>query len=126
MRLLTSLLIIFASIISFGFWMEHSLEVSTDELTKQIERVSNEVKKEEWVKAVIKMDEVEEKWQEETKWWPIFIDHLEIDNIEFSLAKTKEYIKSQDTALSRGQLSELKFMLEHIASKEKINLKNIL
>lgn len=46
-----------------------------------------------------------------------FSDHQEMDNIEFSLARVKEYVTSQDDALSLGQLSELKLMIEHIPRK---------
>ena len=56
----------------------------------------------------------------------IILDHQEIDNIEFSLAKIKEYVASRDLPLALGQLSELKLMIEHIPRKEAVNLENIL
>jgi hypothetical protein len=42
------------------------------------------------------------------------------------MARVKEYVATQDKALSLGQLSELKLVIEHIPEKEAINLENIM
>lgn len=125
MRLLLSLLIIFAGIISFGFWINHQLKTSTDDLLLCIEQIEQEIQNNQWEKASTQTLKLAEMLDKKLKWWPTVLDHQEIDNIEFSLAKTGEYIAEENIVLSRGQLSELKMMIEHIPEKEAINLKNI-
>lgn len=126
MRLLVVILAIFAATVALGFWTNHMLAASTDKLMQNIEKISAELDKNRWDTAYRQTSRLEGAWEKEKKWWPTVMDHQEIDNIEFSLAKTKEYISTQNIALSRGQLSELRLMIKHIPEKESVNIKNIL
>ena len=125
MRLLTTLTVILAMIVGLGLWFNNSLQESSSNLSSQIDRVSLEIRQEDWEAAVTQSQKLEQVWAQTAKWWPVFLDHQEMDNIEFALARVKEYVKGQDEALSLGQLSELKLMIEHIPQKEKVNLENI-
>ncbi len=126
MRLLLALLIIFAAVISLGFWTNHLLQASAGELLQNIGQIEQELERNQWDEAYAQTTELEKVWDEKAKWWPTVLDHSEIDNIEFSMAKAKEYVATKNTALSWGQLSELKLMIKHIPEKEAIRLKNIL
>jgi predicted ABC-type ATPase len=125
MRLLTTLAVILALVIGTGIWFNHSLKTSSDDLTRQIQLVSSTIRQQDWETAVKHSEKLEKLWEQKAKWWPVFLDHQEMDNIEFSLARVKEYVTSEDDALSLGQLSELKLMIEHIPRKEAVNLENI-
>ena len=125
MRLLTTLAVILALVIGMGAWFNHSLQTSSDDLTGQIKLLSSTIRQQDWETAVEHSENLEKLWEQKAKWWPVFLDHQEMDNIEFSLARVKEYVTSQDDALSLGQLSELKLMIEHIPRKEAVNLENI-
>lgn len=126
MRLLLALLIIFAAVISLGFWTNHLLQASASELLQNIGQIEQGLERNQWDMAYAQTTELEKAWDEKAKWWPTVLDHSEIDNIEFSMAKVKEYVATKNTALSRGQLSELKLMIKHIPETEAIELKNIL
>ncbi|HHW61905.1 MAG TPA: DUF4363 family protein [Syntrophomonadaceae bacterium] len=126
MRLLGTLAVLMACIIGTGFWLGCSLETSADKLSYQIDKVNAEIKRDCWEAAVEENAKLEQAWNGEAKWWPIFLDHQEMDNIEFCMARLKGYINGQDYSLSVGQLSELKLMIQHIPEKEAVNLKNIL
>ncbi len=125
MRLLTTLAVILALIIGMSAWFNHSLQTSSDDLTRQIQLVSSTIRQQDWETAVKHSEKLEKLWEQKAKWWPVFLDHQEMDNIEFSLARVKEYVTSQDDALSLGQLSELNLMIEHIPRKEAVNFENI-
>ena len=125
MRLRTTLAVILALIIGMSAWFNHSLQTSSDDLTRQIQLVSSTIRQQDWETAVKHSEKLEKLWEQKAKWWPVFLDHQEMDNIEFSLARVKEYVTSQNDALSLGQLSELKLMIEHIPRKEAVNLTNI-
>ncbi|HOV79062.1 MAG TPA: DUF4363 family protein [Bacillota bacterium] len=126
MRVLAVLLIIFAAVISLGFWTNHMLTASAGELLQNIEQIERGLERNQWDMAYAQTAELEKIWDKKSKWWPTVLDHQEIDNIEFSMAKVKEYVATKNTALSRGQLSELKLMIKHIPEKESVNIKNIL
>jgi hypothetical protein len=126
MRLLGSIVVILVLILIAGFWTNHALKISTNDLIRQIDLVSLEIKSNHWQSAKLQTEKLEKDWEKEAKWWPVFLDHQEMDNIDFSMAGVKEYVASQNNALSLGQLSETRLMIEHIPRKEAVNLENIL
>lgn len=126
MKLFTSLLVIFGIVIATGLWVNNSLEKSADALAQNIRQVTEEVEGDRWQKADQQVETLEKEWNRVGSWWPVVLDHQEIDNIEFSLAKLKEYVAEKDRVLSLGQLSELKLMILHLPEREAITLKNIL
>ena len=126
MRVLGPLVVVLALLIVVGLWTNHSLENTAQELAREIEAISAEIELNQWDSAHKKTFEFEKAWTQKARWWPIFLEHQEMDNIEFSLAKAKEYVTSQDRSLSQGQLAELKLMIEHIPKKEAVTVKNIL
>lgn len=126
MRLLAVLLIIFAGVVVLGGWTNHKLEVTTADLLKTIDSLNRSVEKKDWDQAGKGTARLEKSWEEKAGWWPVLLDHQEMDNIKFSLARVKEYVSSHDLTLSRGQLAELREMISHIPEKEAVTLKNIL
>jgi hypothetical protein len=126
MRLLTVLLIVFTCLVGVGIWNNSTLWDTTDEMTSQIEQIMKEIDGQRWDQARQQSARLEKNWHDKAKWWPVFLDHQEIDNIEFSMAKVKKYVETRNAPLAQGQLSELHLMLEHIPDKETINLENIL
>ncbi len=126
MKVLASVMITLILIVGAGFWLNHELQMSTNELIQQIDQVSLQIKGSDWQKAMEQTDKLEQVWEEKAKWWPIFLEHQEMDNIEFAMAIFKEYVTSKNNALSMGQLSEIRLMIEHIPEKEEVNIKNIL
>jgi hypothetical protein len=126
MKLLLKLLIIFVAVISLGFWTNHALKVSSNELLGNVELVAKGIENNHWDTAYTQTIELEKTWDEKANWWPTVLDHQEIDNIEFAMARVKEYVATKNTALSRGQISELKLMIKHIPEKEAVRIKNIL
>lgn len=126
MRLLAALLIIFAGVVVLGGWTNYKLEVTTGDLLKTIDSLDRAIEKKDWDRAGEGTARLEKSWEEKAGWWPVLLDHQEMDNIEFSLSRIKEYVSSHDLSLSRGQLAELREMIRHIPEKEAVTLKNIL
>lgn len=125
MRLLLSIIVTVALIIAGGLYINHQLRLSSEQLVGQIEQVSEAIKHNDWPVAARETDRLEQVWEQQAGWWPVFFEHYEMDNIEFSMAKSKEYVDSQDAALSLGQLSEIKLMIEHMPRKEAVSLDNV-
>jgi hypothetical protein len=126
MRLLGSIVVILIIIIYAGFRLNYELQASTNDLIHQIDQVSILIRENNWQTAIEQTEKLNEVWEKEAKWWPVFLEHQEMDNIEFSMAKFKEYVANKNDSLSLGQLSEIRLMIEHIPRKEVINIKNIL
>ncbi|NLB19044.1 MAG: DUF4363 family protein [Syntrophomonadaceae bacterium] len=125
MRMLVNLMGIFVLIVIASIGINLSLHQSAVEMNGCIERVMAEIKQDQWETADKQMSKLVDVWDNKAGWWPIVLDHQEIDNIDFSLARAKEYVSNQSKTLSLGQLSELKLMILHIPEKEKVTLENI-
>jgi hypothetical protein len=125
MRLLITLLLIFAAVIAVGFWTNNQLTASANELLLDVDKIHGEISTQHWDSASKHTEELEQKWDRKGKWWPALLEHQEIDNIDFALAKNKEYIAAKNAPLALGQLSEIRQMIKHIPQKGTINLTNI-
>ena len=126
MKQLTVSMIILGLIAGLGFWTNSLLQKSAQHLVIHIDEITTQIKNEDWIEALEHTEALETAWNNQVGWWPIILDHQEIDNIEFSLAKVRAYVDNQDKPLSLAQLSELRLMIEHIPAKEAVTLKNIL
>ncbi|NLV16657.1 MAG: DUF4363 family protein [Syntrophomonadaceae bacterium] len=126
MRMLINLIVVFFLIVIASFGTNLSLQQSALEMSEYIEQAMEEIKQDQWVPADEHLGRLEDVWENKAGWWPIILDHQEIDNIDFSLARAKEYVGNQHKSLSLGQLAELKLMILHIPEKEKVTLENIL
>jgi len=126
MRLLVILAVLLVGVIALGLWVNHSLDVAAKDLEKNINQVSEQIDTANWDNAYKQTVAFENTWKQKETWWPVVLDHQEMDNIDFSLAKAKEYIRAKDKVLSLGQLAELRLMILHLPEKEAVNLKNIL
>lgn len=125
MRLVTTLLIIFAAVIAAGFWTNQQLERSSNELLQDVDKIHGEILAGNWAGAIEYTGTLEDNWDRQGKWWPAIMDHQEIDNIDFAIARHKEYIAAENAPLALGQLSEIRQMIKHIPEKGEINLTNI-
>lgn len=126
MRLLTGLFIAMVMSLAFGLWVNHALDEAATELNGNIKQVTQKIHQDNWQEVTQQVQEFEQDWQKIGSWWPLVLDHQEIDNIDFALAKLKEYVAAEDRMMSLAQLAELKLMILNLPEKEALNLKNIL
>lgn len=124
-RLLLVLLVIFLAVVALGFFTNRQLEASTGELLKHIDRIKVDLKSDDWEGAQAGAANLKKAWEKEANWWPMLLDHQEMDNIVFAMSRFREYVAACDGALSRGGLSELENMISHIPEREAVTLKNI-
>lgn len=126
MRLLSALTVVFVIIIMLGVYTNQLLHTNAEELSSNIKMIMKEVEQHNWDEAYKQTVAFEKKWHDVSKWWPTIITHQELDNVLFALARLKEYVAVENVELTRGQLSELQLMIEHIPKKEAVTIENIL
>ena len=126
MRVLVGLLLVFILIISVGIWTNHTLGATTVELIAIFDEIEQNLQREQWDVAQKKFQELVTYWDGKSKWWTVIIDHQEIDNIEFSMARIGAYLEKKSDHLVWGELAELRLMIQHIPEKEAFKIQNIL
>ncbi|MBZ4687534.1 MAG: hypothetical protein PWQ96_913 [Clostridia bacterium] len=126
MKLYGTLIFLVVLIVAFGIFTSNFLTETTKDITSNFDNVYTAINNENWKLAQQQIAHSEKLWNKHKKWWTVFIDHQEIDNIDMSFVRIGEYIKYHNKALSSGELVVLKQSFEHIPEKEVVNLKNIL
>jgi len=126
MKLYGTLIFLVVLIVAFGIFTSNFLTETTKDITSNFDNVYTAINNENWKLAQQQIAHSEKLWNKHKKWWTVFIDHQEIDNIDMSFVRIGEYIKYHNKALSSGELVVLKQSFEHIPEKEAVNLKNIL
>ena len=123
-KFIISLIALLAIIVSSSMTVRY-IHNSSSKIVESIEYASSLINNGKWIEAKSAIDDINSKWDDTEKSWALLTDHIEIDNIEVSMLKSKEYIRTKNLPLSLSELENLKFMIEHIYEKEKFNLKNI-
>lgn len=126
MKVVGAVLAVFAVIVSLGLWANYSLKASTARLLQNVDLAGEAVRGNQWDSAYGQSLQLGTTWGQRTEWWPVVLDHSEIDSIRFDVGRLKEYIAARNRALALGQVEELRLKLEHIPEKEAITWQNIL
>lgn len=126
MKTLIAMLAVLGLVVGGGIWSNNRLETSAHTLNTQVNKVMADVGDEQWTSAQSGVRRLNQEWHRQGKWWPVFLDHQEMDNIDFALARAEKYVYTRDRALALGEFSELRSMIEHLPEKEAVNMKNIL
>lgn len=101
------------------------LDHSAQKIDHQIRKIEANSRSNDWINANKELSNLEKQWEKSSNTWAMLIDHVEIDNIDDSLTRMKEYIKAKNSVLSLGELASLKQYVSHIPQKESFNLINI-
>ncbi|MGE5473555.1 MAG: DUF4363 family protein [Ignavibacteriales bacterium] len=116
------LVIIFVS----GLLMYDYISKTSKSIDTELAKLDKEVRINKWIPAYKILSTMENKWIDLKDKWALFVDHQEIDNIDLSISKMKEYIKKNDTVDALAEISSLRLLFEHIPKKESLTLTNVL
>lgn len=106
------------------------IETITDNITRQsIEDINNNISQ---LENALESDNVEEKiddlflaWKKEEGKLSFYMEHNELEKVSVLVDNVKANIKTKSMEEINEEISEIKFMLEHIKEKQKLELKNI-
>ncbi|HWQ71722.1 MAG TPA: DUF4363 family protein [Desulfitobacteriaceae bacterium] len=126
MRIITTTIIIFILIISGSAASYNYINSTSRNLVAQLENAEKAIQDQQWTLAREQLEQTENNWDKTKYWWTILLNHHEIDNIELSSQRLKQYLINQDKTLSLAEISALEMLFEHIADTEAVNIENIL
>lgn len=115
-----------SSVILSGVLLQYYLECSCDKLDSSLKATYSSVSEIKWDDATEQLAAFEANWKKTKYFWAILLDHFEIDNIDNSFTKTREYIKSEDYSSAIAELEALRQYVLHIPKRESFSLENIL
>lgn len=95
------------------------------ELNALLDNMKDKIHKDNWHSAITVYNSINEKWKNRSSFLMLILDHEEMEKVNLTLERTKEYISIKDKSLVLGEMASLKFFFNHIKEKESLSLKNI-
>lgn len=120
MLIVTSVILICA-----GIWEINYLNDSSQYVLSDVSYSKNAINNNNFALAKGHIKDIEETWNDIKPVWTMFVDHLEIDNVEESLLKYKVYIESENKEESLHYAEELDRAFRHIVEKQSVKTENV-
>jgi hypothetical protein len=118
--IIITLLIITASII-----INRSFDNSSKQLESHINKIQASTISGNWDTASKELKLIQSHWNKIQKFWTVLLDHIEIDNINSTLARMSLQIQVKDKSSVLGESAALRLYINHIPEKESFKIKNI-
>jgi signal transduction histidine kinase len=126
MRIIITTIIILFLIISGSVTSYNYISSTSRNLVSQLQNAEKAIQNQKWAVAQGQLEQIQNNWHKTKYWWTILLNHHEIDNIELSSQRLKQYLMNQDKTLSLAEISALEMLYEHIADTEALTIENIL
>ncbi|ADG81304.1 hypothetical protein Tfer_2819 [Thermincola ferriacetica] len=126
MKTFVATLVVFAILVGFSTFTYNYINNTTDDLMAHIQVMEKHLRARNWQQAEQGFSKLKSSWDRTSSNWAVFIDHQELDSINMSMARLKNYMDTREKPELLAELGELKLLLKHIPEKEALNLKNIL
>ncbi len=97
----------------------------TDPMLSELKDLDNTVLAGDWPKAQTQVALLQQRWDKKEGWMKAFIGHAELDQIQITLSRMRQYINFEDTKDFMNESSVLKLLLQSIVEKEKVSLSNL-
>ncbi len=118
--LIVSVLCIAIMFVSWGIFVNYS-DSNIHQLMKVIEEdILISVYAEDWGKAAAQFNDLSKKWHKQKKVYSFYFNTNEINDTDFSIARAKNYIYSENLALASGELNCIKEQLNFLHMNELI------
>lgn len=116
---------IFLSMLGCMFFSVSYLSKVNRDLIKLSDTLEKQVSNQQWKEAYATSMTFTEKWKKYSSVLSVYVNHLEIDNIDNELWKLSQYTKCENKDESLASLHVIKFFIDHIFNLEKITWQNI-
>lgn len=124
-KIFIAMMIFLVVIVAGLFFLKIDLDRFSQGLENDLNSITLNIMDEKWEAVNDEFKDLQNAWEEKKTLWMIVQDHIEIDNIEFSMAKLSKTIESQDKTESLVEAANLMKCISHIPDKESINFRNI-
>lgn len=126
MKAFIAAIVILVFLIGFGVGSYVYLEKTAQILVEKTEFLDKSVHKKDWNAAEKNFSSLTSSWDKANEKWTMLIDHQELDRINISMSRIREYIQVRHLPGLAAELAELRLLLLHIPKKEAINFDNLL
>lgn len=126
MRHILIVMLVFALIVVGDIAAYRYLYKTSISLNTEVTTMFDYVEKEKWSSAINSVKALKKNWDKRKFIWSILIDHKEIDDIERSMTRAENYIKTKDKPMALAEVRTLEGIIKHIPDNQLFSIENIL
>lgn len=126
MKSIIIILVILVFLFVSSYLMSDYIIKSSKIVDSELIKLDSVVRSKDWNAASYNLVSTENKWKDIKDKWALLVDHQEIDNIDLSMSKMKEFVKGRNLTDSLAEISSLKLLFEHIPKRDSLSWVNIL
>lgn len=119
---ITCLIII---IIGWGVFYYFSIEDTVNYYWDELDKLAYVVEDEKWAEADSMMETYLEKWEQTRNLWIYFLNQDNVNQIDVSISRLKDYISNKNVILSQSEMEELKCKFNFVDENECLSWENI-
>lgn len=126
MRALYIPLAVLAAILAFSLWTGQYVQQSTDVWTAALAESGEAARAEDWSAAAERLEGAYRGWGGSQGFFPIIMDHAELDEVESLFAGALAVCQEQDEPDFHTLIAQLSAGLEMLAETQRFSLRNVL
>ncbi len=107
------------------FYINVLLTNTVLELNKDLTSLQSNLSDGHWEEVESNFQTIQKKWFDFEKILTLIVNHDEVEKVNLSLTKIHEYIKKRESLFLLGELTSLKYFINHIKDNESLSLDNI-
>ena len=118
-------IVIIITITGLEIYTQNFTIKTVNEIKGIFSEIEEDISKQNIEKAKKQINNIGGKWEEKQKKLAYYIEHDELEKVHTSIVTMKSFFETKDFSAAMAELSEGKFILEHIQEKNSLNLQNI-
>lgn len=118
-------IIIIVLIVCLDLFTQNYTKQSVETITEELALIKEEMTLGNKEKTKEKIDELNQKWKEKHDKLAYYIEHDELEKVNTSLVKIKSYIEIEEYNEAIPEITECKYILEHIKEKQRLKIINV-
>lgn len=101
------------------------LENTVSDINKNIYTLQRNLYDNNWNEVELSFNMIYKKWKKSLDILMLVIDHDEMEKVNYSLSRIREYINIREKSLLIGEIGSLNYLVNHVKQKESLSLDNI-
>jgi hypothetical protein len=119
-------LAIVAMVTTGGILSQLYLDRSADDLAGQLELVQQAIERRDWSAGRQSFMNLEQDWGRTYSNWALLTEHLELDALELSLVRLREFIETRDEVDARAESGSAMDLIRRIPDSERLTWRNVI
>lgn len=125
MKIFVAVIVIVLVLIVGWYFTYESIDQHTTTFVRQLDYISKTIEEHSWSIVDLEFHRLKDNWDKFRKVLSVILDHHEIDNIDLSMARTEQYIRTKNKPLSLAEIEVLKQLFLIVNESESLTLTNV-